>query len=693
MASNDTYYAWLPPEELAKNRLAKIEQVRASRRATDFARRLHRNWLQYYGLNDWKASISDNLYAEGPNGERVALRANHLRNALRHIHQLVTSARPDLSAKAANMDIKSLRQVAIADAIIQHYLDFENVWTYVDRAVEHAEVLHAGYIHGRWDPNKGEPWAPTAAGDGNPQGMAFQGDFIFSNPSEFDVIYDQMAPCWEDLNDLIVREWYSKYELAVKYPEHADRILRQKTRREWEVYDSLPLVFFTTDESIQIELYHYYHERTDAVPKGRKTLFLSDGTVLEDDVLGYGRVPVFRVCESEILGTAHGWCTGTELASVQESIDKTLSTIATNQFAFGVSNIWAPRGSRLEVAQLSGGLNLIEGSPVGPNGGKPEVLNLLSTPEEIFKFYELQVKIIETLSGVNEVVRGNPQQGLTAGVALALVQTQALSFMAPLQRSYGVAARDLMKFIIDTLKEKATTPRMLHMIGTGRKEAIVYFTAGDIDGVNRIALEIGNQMMQTPAGRMQFAQSLIEAGVQLTPAQLLEVWEKGRLEPLTKGMIDQLDNIILENEEMRDGKPVPVMAGDDDVLHLREHILELQNPDIRRELGAKKALMLHINEHVSKYQIGDLIVGILTGAIPPGYVVAQQQAQMEMEMQMGAAGGDGKPGKPGKPGEGPKKPPGQGGRQAPPAKTTPLGEARMQAAGERQPPFPTITGS
>lgn len=664
-----TYYAGEPAPDLAKKLLMKIDSVRASRRSSDFARRLHRNWLQYYGLNDWKASLSDNLYAEGPAGERVALRVNHLRNVLLHIQQLVTSNRPMLKAKAENMDVKSLKQVQLGDGIVEHYFEFENVWKYIDVALEQSLFLHAGFVAADWDPSKGEPWAAMENDDGSGAKIAYQGEFEFWNPSMFDVIFDQMSSSWDELNDVMVRKWMNKYDAMATWPAEEETIDKQRTRKEWEIYDSIPLVFFQSDDSNQIEIHHYYHKRTRALPQGRMMRFLSDGTVLADGPLGYAAIPVFRVTVSEIMGAPHGWCPATDLAPLQEAIDKLASTICTNQFAFGVSNIWAPRGSRIEVAQLSGGLNLLEGSPVGPNGGKPEVLNLLSTPKEIFDFLEILIKSVETLSGVNEVVRGNPQPGLTAGVALALVQTQSLSFMGPLQRSYGECARDLARFIVNTLKDNATTPRLLHIVGEAGRESAQYFQGGDIDGVNRIDLEIGNPMLQTPAGRMQFAQMLIESGAQLNVNQLMEVWDKGRLDPLTKANIDQLDLILLENEDLRNGIPCPVLAGDDDVLHLRMHFDEANSPEMRRNIILQQALLQHMNAHVAKYMQGDMLQGIISGMIPPGFLAMLPQAPP------GGPGGGGGGGK------------GPSGPQGPQANGRPLGQPPPSPGGvARQPP-------
>jgi hypothetical protein len=658
---NLEYAALSEADDLAKDALQKIEQVRHSRRSTDLARRLHRNWLMYYGMNDWKASLSDNLYADGPNGERVSLRVNHARNIIQHMHQMICAARPDFTARAGDMDVKSLKQTQIANAIIEHYLSFGKIWNISDMAAEYALTMHGGFIHGRWDPNKGEPWAAAPDDPMNPGLIAYQGDFVFKVHSLFDIYFDQTAHSWDTLVEKKVRDWENKYDVVARYPAHEVDIMRQRTKRDFEVYDQLPAIFFTSSESDEIEIYTYYHERTPSVPTGRQTTFLSDGTVLDDGPLMYDVIPVFRIVASEVMGTPHAWSPLTDIAPIQESINKGYSTAATNQFAFGVQNIWVPRGSRLDVTQFSGGLNFIEGSPVGPNGGKPEVLELLKTPPEVYQFIEMQIRDMETLTGVNQVVRGNPENNMTAGVALALVSTQSVQFLSPLQRSYAEATRDVLNFVVNTLKEKATTPRLVHMVGSSRKEALVYFSAADIDGINRVSYEIGNPMTRTPGGRMQLAQSVIEAGAMLNPNQILEIIDKGRLEPLTKGAIDQLDNIMLENEDLRNGMQVPVLAGDDDRLHLQEHVAELQNPDLRRNFGAQAALAAHITQHVNKYMMGDIIRGIVEGLIPPPYAMPQQPE---------GPGGE-KP-----PGDGKQKK-GQEGRKSPPEKKNGGGVPRL----------------
>ena len=42
----------------------------------------------------------------------------------------------------------------------------------------------------------------------------------------------------------------------------------------------------------------------------------------------------------------------------------------------------------------------------------------------------------ETVSGVNSVVRGNPEKSIKSGAALATIQAQAIQFMNGLQQSY-----------------------------------------------------------------------------------------------------------------------------------------------------------------------------------------------------------------------------------------------------------------
>jgi hypothetical protein len=129
-----------------------------------------------------------------------------------------------------------------------------------------------------------------------------------------------------------------------------------------------------------------------------------------------------------------------DLLPLQDAINSLYSTILTNQHAFGVQNIYVPRGADIQLKALEGGLNIIEGNT---GAGKPEPMNFTNTPAEVFKFIEMLEKKMETISGMNSVVRGDPEASIKSGSAMALVQSMALQFISGLQTQYVFAVEDI----------------------------------------------------------------------------------------------------------------------------------------------------------------------------------------------------------------------------------------------------------
>ena len=160
------------------------------------------------------------------------------------------------------------------------------------------------------------------------------------------------------------------------------------------------------DETDNIFVYTLLHEPTPAMPNGRFTTCLDNGTVMLDGPLPYKETHVDRLAPDEEEGTIFGYTVGFDLLPVQEAIDIVYSTIITNQATFGVQNILAPKGHDLSTSQLAGGLTLMEYDPAI---GKPETIQLLQTPPEMFNFAGQLEHLAETLSTVNSVARGNPR--------------------------------------------------------------------------------------------------------------------------------------------------------------------------------------------------------------------------------------------------------------------------------------------
>lgn len=530
----------------------------------------------------------------GEQGELVRLAVNHFRNIAQHILGMVTATRPAFQARSVNTDYKSLVQTTLANNLLEYYMREKRLERYLKLAVEYAIVLGAGFVKMEWNSMRGEEY------DFNEElGVpVYQGDVEFSNLSPFDVVFDSTKESANDEDWVITRSWKNRFDVAAKYPEQEDEILSIKTKSDLERYSLIGASFEKTDD---IPVYEFFHKRTESMPDGRYLLYLDENTVLLDSPMPYRSLPVYRISASDILGTPYGYTAMFDLLPIQDAINSLYSTVLTNQTAFGVQNVFSFRGADITLNSLSGGLNFIEGNHLNvPGGGVPVPLNLTNTPGEIFNFIQMLEKLMETISGINSVARGNPESGVTAGNALALLQSQALQFISGLQQSYIFLVEDVGTGLIEMLQDFAAAPRVAAIVGKTNKTEMKEFTGGDIDSISRVIVDVGNALSQTTAGRLQIADNLLQMGAIKTVEQYFMVMNTGRIENMTEGVTNSVLLVRSENERLADNSTnIIALATDNHALHIQEHASVLADPDLRLDQELVARVLSHIQEHIT----------------------------------------------------------------------------------------------
>jgi len=586
-----TSFAALPAIESVPVLRGKTEDWFTTITNNNYLDKIKRSWLAYYG-----AYYDDNLGGGhaisfgGEQGELVNLPVGHFRNIAQHILVMVTANRPSFQARSTNTDYKSLVQTNLANSLLDYYMREKRLEKVLRTAVESAIVMGSGYVKMEWNSTSGK----IHDFNEETQTPIYEGDVAFSNLSPFDVVFDSTKES-TDLDWIIVRTWKNKYDVAAKYKEYAKEIKELETKSDMMKFK---LVGSNYDETVDIPVYEFYHKRTEAMPDGRYLIYLDDDIVLSDAPMPYRKLPVYRVSPSDILGTPYGYTSMFDLLPLQDAVNSLYSTALTNQNAFGVQNIYVPRGADISINQLGGALNVIEGNA---QAGKPEPLNLTETPKEIFDFMKQLVGDMETLSGVSSVSRGQPEPSLKSGNALALIQNQSLEFVSGLQSQYIQMIEDVGSGLIDMLKDFAMAPRVAAIVGKNNKTEMKQFTGDDIDSVERVIVDVGNALAQTTAGRVQIAEQLMQMMPErMTPQMYLTIMNTGQLDMMTNAANDEITLIQSENERLVDGSMrIMALATDDHTLHINEHKGVVGDPDLRQDAELVARTLAHIEEHLT----------------------------------------------------------------------------------------------
>lgn len=602
-------------------------------RATKWYDKIYRNgymdrmitsWQYYYGFF---AEGSHEITQGGESGELLNMPVNNYGNLCRHIINFITGTKVAFMCKAVNTDRKSMVQARLGNNILNYYTREQNLQDVWDKAVEYAVVMGQGFVLTEWDATKGEKieipipedkivgydeYERPLDSDGKVlfPTYTYTGDISAKALSPLDVVYDFSKSDMRQNDWYIVRTFKNKYDLAAKFPDLADEIKQIST-------DNIRRYTVTSiDNDVDIPVYQFFHRTTESVPNGRYIFYINKDLVLADTDLPYSSLPVHRVCYSEMLGTSIAHTAMFDLIPLQRALNSVFSTVLTNHNAFGVQNVLNPMGNNVSFDQVTDGMNWIE---YDKEVGKPESLQLTNVASDSYKLIDVYNNYMELLSGVNSVSRGVPNPQLSSGTALALVQAQALQFMNKPQQGYIRLLEDCGTFIINLLKDFANEPRVIAIAGLKNETRMAEFNNDDIVNINRVVVDVANSLLQSPGGRWQIAESMMQYQILTTPEKMVNLLQTGNLDDLIDGTADELDTIKAENESLIKGDAIIATAIDKHVMHIREHRAVIADPTLRlTEPDLVQRTIAHIMEHINLLRETDPALLSLIGEQPIG---------------------------------------------------------------------------
>lgn len=615
----DTYWAAVPTEDLG------IELERKHDFYYQFIFRtnvlsLWKSMMDKYFQGAWRNA---GMRMSGTQGEYRISTVNDFRNIIQHVVVMTTSQRLSYEPRATNTDYKSTAQVLLAKGLLDYYIREKHIDEHLTKAVELGLWACEGWLKCVWNPNIGDPYTANDSGT-----TVKTGDIEMTTHHGIDIIRDS-SRMDSDGDWYIVRQWKNRFDMAARFPELRDKILAQPTftdMRDWLNERFLYAFLLKLEDSDLIPVYEFYHKRTEAMPDGRFALWLGGDIVPVDSPLPYERMPLFRISPGDWMGTPFGYSQALDMGVIQEVLDMMDSSIATNQNAFGVQNVWAKQGTEMNVTQLAGGLNFIK-SPE-----KPEVLQLCGTPQEIFLYRPELKKDMERQAGINSVTRGEPEASLRSGNALALIQSMAIQFNQGLQASYARLAEDSGTHIIDMLKRYADAPRVAAIVGKDDQPFLKEFNKDDLSNISRVIVDLGNPLQRTIAGRVQMAETLLQNQLIKTPQEYLTVLSTGKLEALTRSTETSLMLIKDENEGLSAGQPMQAAITDDHVLHCKEHRCVIDKVEWRNNPDIVNATLDHIQQHLNLMGQASPLTQLDNPNLP---AIMQQMAQAQQAAAQG----------------------------------------------------------
>jgi hypothetical protein len=619
MPKNDQYFATLTDSTFLDELKARITAYRSSYERNGLAPRWALSLGSYFGTSvDGKTSWR--VTTTGEEGELVQMKVNEYASFVKHQLVLAVKDRPAGIAKAVNNDVKTLRDSRVGSQLVEYFFsdpahNFEE--DYVG-ALRLAFLTAEAYIVQDWD---------TALGDEIPveqdddQAVNENGEPIDENgeplppppPMNAGDLTQEVYPVWNAARDvnapngkvpwMIFSRLVNKWELAAKYQAYAEDIVMGSGR------SGVPEPFITQpvhETSDYIEEHYFIHLPTKALPKGRIARFTADCIFLGENYLPfpYPSKNFHRVTDETLIGTSYGHTSNYDLLGLEQVTDCLHSIVLTNQSTTGVATIVGPQGTGITHQDIAKGLRFLE---VPPNMvDKIIPLKLLNTPPEIFEYMKVLSGFKGQLTGINSILRGDPEGALkgASGSAMALLQSQALTYNSGAQRSYYKLLSSAGTGIIEICRTFVDDPRLVRITGKANAQAVKEFKydAKTLGAVSTVVFEPINPILQTAAGKLTVSENLLKIpGAITSPKRYIEVLTTGNLDAFLGDDLTLQEAIMEENEYLAEGKPVSVIVTENHEDHIKGHQAILATPNSKQDPELVNAVLAHIQEHIDKW--------------------------------------------------------------------------------------------
>ena len=598
----------------------------------------------YYGsgkTGSWADSAA--VQFGGESDELVLPRLNHIRSLLQAILATATAERPDFMAQSKDDGTQSLIEAPIATGVAKNFWREKKIEELRTRDVEACLLFGKGFMHLRWAVHAGKPvmqkppvppmpmegMPPEAmqapAPEMKPQQATDQrgvplheGDVVPASCTPISVVHE-LDSQGRKLDWAIVAHREDAYDLAARYPQFERELRDAIGRPRW------PETVWTAQQASEvpepgdsrITVWCLYHQKTSAIPNGRYAIIAADRVLYDGPAIMADEVPVYAIVPMRRQGTGDGHSAAWDLLNIIELFDAGASNIATGHDAFGLGIILSPNGSGFDAENLSGGLKVEPYEP-GPNGEKPEQLELSPVTDAAYKYMDWLEGQAETISGVNSTARGNPDPNVKSGSFAALMDSKATHFQSSVQRAVVGHDEDIVGGYLHLVKAVGGMSLVAELAGRSGSR-LKNVTPDELEQVERVIIEETNPTLSQPGVRWELLQSMMKAGLVQDGQQGIRLFTTGKMEPVLKGPEAQLDLINAENDMLSEGQLPPVCylqppgplapqgtapeprtceETDDHGLHIREHraLLDLAT---RRDPAKVKTIKKHITDHTA----------------------------------------------------------------------------------------------
>jgi hypothetical protein len=543
----------------------------------------------------------------------------------------------------------------------------------------------AGYLEVLIDPATGEPTfdpgrhteIKAEMADGRIDEAKVEryplGDLEFKVFSPFQLLPDETATDFEEINDLITDEIVDVDVLRGVYGSKANDI-KPESNLQLGVMETRMLARAgvpggagstnSVDTGARVSTFWLL----PSIYRGNK--FLEEGLMIRwtsgRKVLEFSKVFPFQdgrmpfAFFQHIPSSTSIWpdCVINHIRGPNLEIDKTVSQLIENK-DYMANPMWLIATQH----KIKGEVRNVAGAIVRyrhvPNIPPPVPVAGMQMPQQVENLLAgLREQILE-ISGQSEVARGRVPQGARSGVAVAYMQEEDDTKIAPTIANLEEAMAYMASLCLERYSQFYSFERIIRFYRRDGVFDVRKFKGADLKNNTDVICQAGSAMPKSKAARQQFELELISLGIDRDPRKIEETLELGRGEPDdTDKAISQANrenNMMLfgtwtgqshpghEGSFEKAATAIPVKKWHNHQVHIQRHTSIMMDEEFDDLVVSNPEIVRLFDEHIAMHQ---------------QQIEAQQQAQMQMlAAQKGAPDGPpqaaSQPGAPGANGVGP----------------------------------------
>jgi len=478
------------------------------------------------------------------------------------------------------------------------------------------------YLGIGWDPNRGDLHAeykkalkaaegdkvPLMNGEGKPeldeQGKPIMvdmpvrnGDVEYRVVMATDLLVDRHpSRQYRNARYCFERQVMTVEEARLKWPKAADQIQGDK---EVQFYDYDQMQTYTDKNCV--EVWHFYHRRTDYFDKGRYVVFTAKGVLDSKDFpYSHRELPYVRWVDVENPGELHACSFFEDVKGAFGAYNNLNNMILRNEIMVGSPKWMMPAGAA-DIRELGNAITVVQFKGPTP----PQLVQANPTGQGAYNLREtLKTEGME-LADVSRAGNGNPPPGVTAAVALQYLSEleQERWNITVLKHNEAVLMTAIMTLSVAGDFYDPSDERMIRIQGSDGEWMSQFFDASNLSKDYDIRIQASSALPESKAARTETLLFLAKQYPdRVDSEQVLDMFDLAQNKKFIKEGTVSVRAAEAENEMFMAGKGKKVGAPEeyeDHIVHWKSHVKQIREWSFKNRAApdVKQQVIAHVTAH------------------------------------------------------------------------------------------------